>query len=51
MNLLGVGCFGAGGPPETIKILIRKEQVAGWVLVDGCTSRQMLRVKHATGVG
>ena len=41
LNFLGVGHFGAGKPPETIKILIRKEQVAGCLLmdaqVDGCS--------------
>ena len=36
---LGVGNFGAGCPPETIKILIRKEQVAGCLLMDAQVDR------------
>ena len=39
LNFLGVGIFGAGGPPETIKILIRKEQVAGCLLMDAQVDR------------
>ena len=38
-GVLGVGNFGAGGPPETIKILIRKEQVVEWVLMDAQVDR------------